>query len=62
MFYVKEKINGTTTRIDLTDENIFTICPECKKEHQINIVDVLRDGDSDLYSTSVLCVECSKKE
>lgn len=33
MVYVKEKLaDGIEIRIDINDENLFTMCPECGKE------------------------------
>lgn len=61
MFYVKTKINEETTiTTELTDENVFTICPECGKEFEIDLHDVF-SNDGDLYSTSIYCAECSAK-
>jgi len=60
MFYVKTKINDETTiRTELTDENVFTICPGCGKEQLIdNLAKVFEDG-GDLFCTAVYCTECS---
>lgn len=62
MFYVKTKINEETTiATELTDENVFTICPECGKEFAIDLYDVF-SNDGDLYGTAVYCSkECSAK-
>ncbi len=62
MFYVKAKINEETAIItELTDENVFTICPECGTEFAIDLADVFFGGDVDLYSTAIYCAECSAK-
>lgn len=61
MFYVKTKINEETTiTTELTDENVFTQCPECGTEHVIDLADVFLNG-GDLYSTAIYCAECSAK-
>lgn len=61
MFYVKTKINDETSIVtELTDENVFTICPECGKEFAIDLYDVFADG-GDLFGTAVYCAECSPK-
>lgn len=61
MFYVKTKINEETTiTTELTDENVFTICPECGKEFAIDLYDVFADG-GDLFGTAIYCAECSSK-
>lgn len=62
MFYVKEKISDTAeTKIEINDENVFCNCPNCGREVQVNLEDVMSDGDVDLCNTVVLCEECSKK-
>ena len=61
MFYVKEKINPSVDlTIDLHDDNVFCICPNCGCEVEIDLAELFRDGESDLYGTSVFCAECSK--
>lgn len=57
MFYVKTKINEETAiTTEITDENVFTQCPECGKEIAIDLYDIFSDG-GDLYSTVVYCSE-----
>lgn len=55
MFYVK---NGKE-KIEIHYDNVFTICPECGDEIQIDLQDLLGSGDADLYSTGVYCHACS---
>lgn len=57
MFYLKYK--GTKLRIH--DDNVYTICGHCGREHKVDLVDILSTGEADLYSTSVYCPECSAK-
>lgn len=55
MFYVKETIGDTTEiNIEINDENVFCRCPVCGRE-------VLGDGKGDLFGTSVMCEDCSRK-
>lgn len=62
MFYVKERLNDAMEiSIEITDENVFCHCPTCGIEVLVDIVEVLGDGVSDLFGTSVCCEECSKK-
>lgn len=62
MFYTKEKINDSMeVSIEITDENVFTRCPVCGKEFSVDLVDILGDGECDLYGTAVLCDECSQE-
>ena len=49
------KINEETTiTTELTDENVFTHCPECGKEIAIDLYEIFFDG-GDLFGTSVYC-------
>lgn len=63
MFYVKSEIaEGVTVRAEITDENVFTICPDCGIEHQVDLADVVdEDGKLDLFSTAICCTACTKK-
>ena len=60
MFYVKSKINDNSEiRIEIGDSNVFTICPDCGGEFQIDLEAILHDGGS-LLNSSCLCAECSE--
>lgn len=62
MYYVKSKINDEVEiKVDITDENVFTICPVCGVEHQIDIVDVIQSGEFDLFSTAIYGNQCTIK-
>lgn len=54
-FYLKH----CGSKVYITDENVYTVCPQCGKEHRVNLHDVFTDGD--LCSTQVYCPSCSKK-
>lgn len=58
MFYVKTNRNR---RIYLEENNVYTTCPICGKEHNVSIPEIFSDGISDLYGTAVYCPECAKK-
>lgn len=62
MFYVKTKINDSIEmKVDLYDDEIFTVCPKCGKEIQIestDIIQIFQDG-GDFASTNFYCYECS---
>lgn len=61
MFFVKTRIDDKTIlTTKITDENVFTPCPECGAEVQVDLADLAEDGELDLYGTSVCCPECSK--
>ena len=60
MFYVKTKINEETEiRTEITNENVFTVCPQCGQEHAVDLEAVLNDGGS-LCGSACLCSECSE--
>lgn len=62
MFYIKKKIdNDIELRVDLYDDEIYTKCPKCGKEINVETEDlklVLKEGD--LSSSTLYCEECSK--
>lgn len=52
MFYTKQPIGEDSELITyITDENVYTTCPHCGAEEAIDLADVLREEDSDLYGT-----------
>lgn len=56
MLYIKEK----DKKIDLARVPVFTTCPRCGVEHEIDLVRVIKDIEhSDLYGTAVYCKECT---
>lgn len=59
MFYVKIKDGEKVIKEELTDENIFTMCPECGKEIQVDLAEIFPDGEIDLFGTSIMCKECT---
>ncbi len=62
MFYVKEKIGDTAEMtLEINDENVFCRCPKCGCEVRVDLVEVLRDEDSDLFGTAVYCDQCGKE-
>lgn len=61
MFYVKtQPVEGMSVKTEITDENVFCRCPDCGSEVQVDLVEIFRDADGDLFGTAVLCRECSK--
>lgn len=61
MFYLKTKLaNGKVIKTDITDENVFTRCPDCGRELPIDLVEVFSDGEGDLFSTSIICSTCTR--
>ena len=64
MFYVKAELaEGISINVDITDENVFNICPVCGAECQVDLVGVIKDGeDFDLYGSAIYCQECTQKK
>ncbi|MGI6226978.1 MAG: hypothetical protein ACOYJ1_12070 [Peptococcales bacterium] len=63
MFYAKAKISDTTNiTVELHDDNIFSICPGCGNEVEIDLAELLGNGECDLYGTAVYCLSCSKRK
>lgn len=62
MFYVKTPLSASTAIVtEITDENVFTRCPDCGAELCIDLNDVIdEDGQIDLYGLGVCCPECSR--
>ena len=62
MYYVKSKLaDGCEINIDITDENVFTRCPNCGAEIPIDIVEESQIDGFDLCGTVCYCHECSVK-
>lgn len=63
MFYVKTNISDNVEiKVDLYDDEIFTQCPKCGKEMQVEteeLKQVLEGGD--LAGSSLYCEKCSKQ-
>ena len=61
MFYIKTKqLSGKAITTEITDENVFTRCPECGREIPIDLAEIFSDGEGDLCSTQVVCAACTK--
>lgn len=62
MFYVKETMgDAVEVNIEINDENVFCRCPHCGSEVQVDLQQILSDGDSDLFGTAVLCENCTRR-
>lgn len=57
MYYLK----SGKKKLFIEDDNVFTQCPRCGKEQQIDLADAVIDGALDLYGTSWYCEKCSEK-
>lgn len=62
MFYTKSKLpGGRTVKTEITDESVFTKCPECGREIPVDLAEILFDGEGDLFSTHIICSRCTAK-
>lgn len=63
MFYIKTKISDSCEiRTAISDENIFTTCPICGKELQVDFFDGVNGHEMDLYGTAIFCEKCAHKD
>lgn len=46
-------------KLFIEEDNVFTACLRCGKEHTIDLCDILKCKDADLYGADVYCEECS---
>lgn len=62
MFYVKTQLSeDTVITTEITDQNVFTHCPDCGNELPIDLNDMVEDGEIDLEYTTVCCEDCYDK-
>ena len=57
MFYLNHK----GEKLPIEGDNVYTICPECGREHAVDLQEILEGGSADLYGTAVYCEECSAR-
>ncbi len=61
MLYVKTQIGENTAIVtEITDENVFTRCPDCGSEIAVDLSDLADEGQHDLFALGVCCPECSR--
>ena len=58
MFYLKDR----GKKLEILDDNVFTICPRCGREHAVDLQEVLGCGFTDLYGTAVYCPACNAEK
>ncbi len=64
MFYINEfnRRGGVTRRIEITPDNVRTLCPVCGCQFGVDLSDIFADrGENDLMTTRVLCDDCAKE-
>ena len=62
MFYAKASVGGELVSVALTDRNVFTFCPKCRKEVYVNILKVSQSKNDGLYKTEIFCNDWRLKE
>lgn len=48
-------------KVYLFEDNVRTNCPNCGREHIVDIVDVASTDGFDLYDSAAYCEECSRE-
>jgi hypothetical protein len=61
MFYVKQDFGYAEVKTEITDENVFTTCPKCGCELNVDLVELFSDREADLCGTAVYCSKYSKE-
>lgn len=60
MYYIKTKLaSGVTLDVEL-DGKVFTRCPTCGKEIELDLKELASDTDFDFYGTNTYCKTCSE--
>lgn len=57
MIYLKTEINGIAHNVDIFEDELYSVCFKCGKEHSIDfsmMKEILNDG-GDFSSTSISC-------
>ena len=52
---------GSLVILPIEDDNVFTHCPDCGREHAVDLVEIASGGDFDLYGSAVCCEDCTRK-
>lgn len=61
-YYVKGTTEtGEPVTLSIEDDNVFTHCPICGREHTVDLVELASSGDFDLYGSAIYCRECADK-
>ena len=67
-YYIKLRMNsehkeggndGVSVKVPVEHDNVFTICPVCGEEHQIDLAEVCDNG-FDFFGTTVYCDQCTE--
>ena len=67
-YYIKLRMNsehkeggndGVSVKVPVEHDNVYTICPVCGEEHQIDLAEVCDNG-FDFFGTTVYCDKCTE--
>ncbi|TFJ92174.1 hypothetical protein [Lentibacillus salicampi] len=60
MLYIKKSTDDVEMKMDLYEDEIFSSCPICGKEHEVQpdeLAHIIQSGD-DFSGTSIFCNGC----
>lgn len=61
-YYIKGTTKaGEPVTLPIEPDSVYTHCPDCGREHTVDIVDLAAAGDFDLYGSAIYCHECADK-
>ena len=61
-YYIKGTTKaGEPVTLSIEPDSVYTHCPDCGREHTVDIVDLAAAGDFDLYGSAIYCHECADK-
>lgn len=61
-YYVKGTTEaGEPVTLSIDSDNVFTHCPDCGREHTIDLVEIAREEAFDFYGSAVCCEDCTRK-
>lgn len=59
MFYIKTKRGHHIPIEDGECGNVFTTCPDCGREFEVELSDLIVNDNIDVYGTQLYCTECT---
>lgn len=66
MFYIKHPLTTdpevtAELRVEITYDNVYTTCPQCGKEFNLDLLDLAKFIPHFDWDDSIFCKECSAK-
>lgn len=62
MFYIKQSFGYCDVITEIHDDNVYCHCPVCGIEQQVDLAEVFKSDEIDLYGTTILCTKCTKEQ